>query len=65
MNKDLMAMIIKHYGSQRNLARALCVTDGAVSQWIKSGWIPAIQAIRIERAIGSKKVRAVEMVQPE
>jgi DNA-binding transcriptional regulator YdaS (Cro superfamily) len=65
MNNELMEMVIKHFGSQRKMARALIVTEGAVSQWIKSGWFPAAQAIRIERAIGSKKVRAVEMVQPE
>lgn len=63
MNQDVLNRIIKHYGSQRNLARALCVTEGAVSQWVAAGWFPAAQAVRIERAMVSG-VRAVEMVQP-
>jgi DNA-binding transcriptional regulator YdaS (Cro superfamily) len=65
MNKHLLDTIIKHYGSQRKLARALCVTEGAVSQWVNSGWFPAAQAIRIERSLGFKKVRATELVQPD
>jgi DNA-binding transcriptional regulator YdaS (Cro superfamily) len=33
--------LIKRYGSQQALARAFGVTDGAVSQWVKAGAIPA------------------------
>ena len=63
MEKEILTKVIKHYGSQRALARALCVTEGAVSQWVKTGWFPAHQAIRIERAMVT--VKAMDLVQPD
>lgn len=65
MNSKLLKIIIKHYGSQRKLARALCVTEGAVSHWVRDGYFPPGQAIRIERAMKNSSVRAVDMVTPD
>jgi len=59
MDKDQLLAVVTHYGSQRKLARALCVTEGAVSQWVSAGRFPPAQAIRIERATG---IRAVDLV---
>jgi len=63
MKHEVITAVLKHYGSQRALARALCVTEGAVSQWVKAGWFPAQQAIRIERAMTT--VKALDLVQPD
>ena len=54
-------IVLKHYGSQRALARAMRVSEAAVSQWIKAGEIPAAKAIRVERAMGGK-IKAVDLV---
>ena len=62
MKIEALERVIKHYGSQRNLARGLGVTDGAVSQWVAQGYFPPAQAIRIEIATG---IRAVALVKPE
>lgn len=59
MKHETIDMVIRHYGSQRNLARALCVTEGAVSQWVKAGAFPAAQAVKIERVF--PKVRAIDL----
>ena len=60
MKKELMISVVKHYGSQRAMARSLCVTEGAVSQWVKAGYFPAAQAIRIEAATNGM-VKAVDL----
>jgi len=60
--KKLFEAIIKHFGSQRAMARALLVTESAVSQWVASLAIPPKSAIKIEKMIGSDKFRAVDMV---
>ncbi len=60
MKKELIAVVIKHYGSQRAMARSLCVTEGAVSQWVKAGFFPAAQAIRIEAATNGR-IKAVDL----
>lgn len=44
---------INHFGTQRAIAEALGVTEGAVSQWCSDKYrgvarIPAIQQLRIE-----------------
>lgn len=62
MKQEVLQTILKHYGSQRALARSLCVTEGAVSQWIKAGWFPPAQAIRIERAMNGV-VKAVDVAE--
>lgn len=61
METDYVAKVIKHYGSQRALARSLCVSDAAVSQWVKNGAIPSGAAVRVERAMRGK-VKAVDLV---
>ena len=53
--------VIKHYGSQRALARAMNVTEGAVSHWVKDGYVPAGSAARIERAMRGR-VKTVHLV---
>lgn len=35
-------------GSQRELARRLGVTEGAVSQWVTAGRIPELRAYQIQ-----------------
>ena len=65
MDKELMSLILKHYGSQRALARAMCVTEGAVSHWVKDGWIPPANAIRIEVQMNNEAVKARFMVKPD
>lgn len=35
-------------GSQKELARRLGVTEGAVSQWVKAGRIPVMRAYQIQ-----------------
>ena len=62
MKNEILKAVLKHYGTQRKLARSLCVTEGAVSQWVKAGWFPAHQAIRIERAMIT--VKAMDLVEP-
>lgn len=61
---DAMWAVIKHYGSQRNLAKALNLTEGAVSQWFIAGYLPPAQAIRIEKAMGGH-VKAADLVKPD
>jgi DNA-binding transcriptional regulator YdaS (Cro superfamily) len=61
MKSELIAKVVKHYGSQRALARAMCVTEGAVSHWVKNGAIPSDRAIRIETAMRGR-VKAAQLV---
>lgn len=42
-------LAVKHYGSQRHMARALGVTDSQVSQWCAAGYMSARQALKVER----------------
>ena len=39
---------IKWAGSQRELARRLGVTEGAVSQWATNGKVPELRAYQIQ-----------------
>ena len=61
MKQAMIAKVIKHYGSQRALARAMCVTEGAVSHWLKAGAIPPGAATRIEIAMRGR-VKAVNLI---
>ena len=65
MNKEVLEAIMKHYGSQRALARAMCVTEAAVSHWIKDGWFPPAKAIKIESQMNNTSVLARMMVKPD
>ena len=60
MRSELIAKVVKHYGSQKALARALCVTEGAVSHWVKAGAIPTGSAVKIERAMRGR-VKAIHL----
>jgi len=42
-------LAVKHYGSQREMAKALGVTDSQVSQWCSNGFMSARQALKVER----------------
>lgn len=43
---------IKAVGSQVAVARALGVTEQAVSIWVKRGWVPARRAVELEQLTG-------------
>lgn len=43
-------------GSQRNLAKALGVTEQAVHNWISRGWVPLRRALEIETQFGVDRV---------
>ena len=46
MNQIKLA--VQHYGSQRQMAAALGVTDSLVSQWVSRGHMSARQAVKVE-----------------
>jgi len=58
--KRSIGFVIKFFGTQRELARVLGVTDGAVSHWVSKGRLPPHQAIHIER-ITRGAIRAVDL----
>jgi DNA-binding transcriptional regulator YdaS (Cro superfamily) len=64
MKQESLEIVLKHYRTQRALARSLCVTEGSVSQSITTGGFPARQAIKIETAMGGH-VKAADLVKPE
>ena len=35
--------LLKHYGTQANIARAFKVTDAAVLKWLRSGTLPPLR----------------------
>jgi predicted transcriptional regulator len=43
--------LIKRYGSQQAVAQAFGVTKGAVSQWLKSGAIPAARLWQLKAGL--------------
>ena len=55
-----MEKLIKHFGNQELLAKALKVDPAAVSQW-KSAGIPPRRAIEIEMITGGK-FKAVNLI---
>ena len=59
--KELFAFIVKHFGGQRSMARALLVTDGAISQWVSAQAIPPLQAIKIEKMMNGS-VKAADLI---
>jgi len=46
--------VIKHFGTQAKLAKAINATQPAISNWKKRKRIPALQQLRIEQATGGK-----------
>jgi DNA-binding transcriptional regulator YdaS (Cro superfamily) len=51
---SVLELLVAHYGSQNKLAGALNVSSVAVGQWIKSGAIPPLRAIQIEKLTEGK-----------
>ena len=62
MKLESIQKVSKYFKSQKNLAQALCVTQGAVSQWLSAGYFPAERAIQIEIIMGSRKVKAADLI---
>lgn len=59
-----MDKLIEHFGSQYRLSKELRVTRAYVSQWVKAGKVPPLQAIKIEE-ITDGKFRAVDLIKGE
>lgn len=55
--------LVAYFGTQDKMADALEVTQGAVSQWIATGGLPARRAIEIER-ITKGRFKALDIVAP-
>ena len=49
---------VEVYGTQRKLAAALGITEGAVSQWKKGEPIPQEQALRLRYIIAPRKFKS-------
>jgi DNA-binding transcriptional regulator YdaS (Cro superfamily) len=52
MSSEALREAIRIAGSQTKLARAIDVTQGHVSQWLRRGKVPAEKVLLIERATG-------------
>lgn len=66
---SIVEQIAGKLGGRRTLAELLGVTEQAVYEWNKSGYFPALQAIKLERIaktnwMTSLNIRAVDLVQP-
>lgn len=48
MSKLIVEKLIEHFGSQRALGVALCITQPAISHWRRTGKIPFRWLVRIE-----------------
>jgi DNA-binding transcriptional regulator YdaS (Cro superfamily) len=60
MTKEQFDILVSWAGSKSQLARLVGVSRAAVSQWIRRGYIPAPNAVVIERySLG--KFKAVDM----
>jgi DNA-binding transcriptional regulator YdaS (Cro superfamily) len=55
--------LVAYFGTQDKMADALEVTQGAVSQWIATGGLPARRAIEVER-ITKGRFKALDIVAP-
>ena len=61
MNIDeKITMLVEHFGSKAELARALGIERQNLTQWVDKG-IPPIQAVKIEM-ITNGKFKAVDLV---
>ena len=54
--------IVKHFGSQASLARAVNVTRQAITLWKMAGVIPPGAAVEIER-LTDGKFKAINLVE--
>ena len=52
--------VIKWFGNQSEMARALGVSPQAVFQWVQEGSFPAGRALQIER-LSAGKFKAIEI----
>jgi hypothetical protein len=50
---------VKQAGGQVVLAGRLGVTQQAVSQWLRRGWVPVRRAVEVEQATGIPRQRLV------
>ena len=50
--KDSVKAVVERAGSQAALARALSVSEAAVSMWVRRGWMPARRAVEVESLFG-------------
>lgn len=55
--------LFNFFGTQEEIARTLNVTQGAVSQWLSTGGLPAKRALQIER-ITKGQFKALDIVAP-
>ena len=45
---QMLFQVIRHFKNASNFARVLCVRHSAVSQWLKTGQVPALRCYQIE-----------------
>lgn len=57
-----MENLIKHYGSQYQIAKKLNVSRAYVCQWFSAGKVPALMAVKIEKQTDGK-FKAVDLVE--
>ena len=60
---ESMNELIAHFGSQVKMATALGVTQGAISQWVSGGGLPAGRAVQVE-IMTKGEFRAIDIVAP-
>lgn len=62
-NKTIVEQVAESTEGRPGLARLLDVSEQAVHGWIKVGFFPPLQAIRLER-IKKGKLKAVKLAAP-
>lgn len=61
VNDTGIARAVALAGSQHKMAAALGVTQQAVMQWVRQGYVPVLRAVEIEHQFG---VNRQELVHP-
>ena len=59
-NREALRRVIGGAGSQQQLARALGVSQAAVSKWLLRGWAPVARAQEMEATYGEPRLNLVE-----
>lgn len=54
-----VADAIRAAGGQGSLARKVGVSQQAVSQWVKRGWVPMEHIVEVERLFGVPRARLI------
>jgi len=62
MNSHTRDVILKHFGNQNRMSKALSVSRQVVSIWFSDGFIPPKQAIIIEELLNNDAVKAIDMI---